>query len=67
MPVSLFYPIWQSVARRSRYTKDIIGPAERLSREEALRAIAAELTMVGGRIVYERKPGEDPAAVLAGL
>jgi predicted amidohydrolase YtcJ len=110
VPVSLFYPIWQSVARRSRYTKDTIGPGERLSREQALRAatlngawltfdekrkgslepgkladlavldadpltcnedalrtIAADLTLVGGRIVYERQPGENPAQELAGL
>lgn len=110
VPVSLFYPVWQSVARKSRYTKEVIAPAERLSRrqaieaatlngawltfdetkkgslepgkladlavldadpltceEDSLRTIAADLTMVGGRVVYERKEGENPAADLAGL
>ncbi|MGQ0653551.1 MAG: amidohydrolase [Betaproteobacteria bacterium] len=110
VPVSLFYPVWQSVARRSRYTKEIIAPSERLSRrqaleaatingawltfdemkkgslepgkladlavldadpltceEDALRTIAADLTMVGGRVVYERGEGENPAAGLAHL
>jgi len=110
VPVSLFYPVWQSVARKSRYTKEVIAPSERLSRrqaleaatingawltfdegkkgslepgkladlaivdadpltceEDALRTIAADLTMVGGRVVYERREGENPAAGLAGL
>ena len=110
VPVTLFYPLWQSVARRSRYTKEIIAPTERLSREEALRCatingawltfderkkgslepgkladlvvldadplscpedglrtIAADLTIVDGRIVYEKKADEDPAASLTGL
>jgi predicted amidohydrolase YtcJ len=110
VPVSLFYPIWQSVARASRYTKEVIAPTERLSREDALRCatingawitfdehkkgsiepgkladlavldadpltcpqdrlrtIAADLTIVDGKIVYERQPGEDPAAGLSGL
>jgi hypothetical protein len=110
VPVSLFYPVWQSVVRRSRYADDIIAPTERLTREQALRAatingawltfdetrrgsletgkladlaildhdpltcaddalrlIAADLTMVDGRVVYEKPPGTDPAAGLAGL
>jgi hypothetical protein len=110
VPVSLFYPIWQSVARRSRYTKEAIAPGESLTREQALRAatingawltfeenrkgslepgkladlavldadpmtvpedelrtIAADITVVGGRVVYERGSGESPAAGLAGL
>ena len=110
VPVSLFFPVWQSVVRRSRYTKEIIAPSERLTREQALRAatvegayvtfdeqrkgslepdkladlvvldadpltceedairsIAAEMTIVGGKVVYERQPGENPAAGLAGL
>lgn len=110
VPVSLFYPIWQSVTRRSRYTKEVIAPSERLTCEQALRAatingawltfdekrkgslepgkladlavldadpltiekeglktIVAEMTIVGGKVVYEKEPGEDPAAGLAGL
>lgn len=110
VPVSLFYPLWQSVVRRSRYTDDIIAPTECLSREQALRAatihgawltfdetrrgsleigkladlavldtdpltcadddlrrIASDITMVDGRVVYEKPPGSNPAAALAGL
>lgn len=110
VPVSLFFPMWQSIARRSRYTKEVIAPGERLTREQAIRAatingarltfeetrkgsietgkladfavldadplavaedairnIAADLTIVGGRVVYEKAPGDDPAAALAGL
>jgi predicted amidohydrolase YtcJ len=110
VPVSLFYPVWQAVARRSRYTKEVIAPEEKLTREAALRAatingayltfdeerkgslepgkladlavldadpltceeerlrtIVADMTMVGGRIVYEKQPDENPAADLAGL
>jgi predicted amidohydrolase YtcJ len=110
VPVSLFYPLWQAVTRRSRYADEPIAPGEALTREQALRAatidgawlsfdethkgslepgkladlavldadpltvpedalrtIAAEMTVVGGRIVYERAPGEEPAQALAGL
>lgn len=38
VPVSLFYPIWQAVARRDRDTGRVIAAEEKLSREEALRA-----------------------------
>src|SRR3989304_8605414 len=38
VPVSMFYPIWQSVARRSLYTGEPIAPEQKLSREDALRA-----------------------------
>jgi predicted amidohydrolase YtcJ len=37
VPVRMFYPIWQSVVRKNRYTGDVIGASERLSREEAIR------------------------------
>lgn len=110
VPVSLFYPVWQSVVRRSRYTKEIIAPSECLTREQALRnatingayltfdeakkgsieagkladmvvlnadpltveddalrSLYAETTIVGGKIVYERPAGTDPAAALVGL
>lgn len=110
VPVSLFYPIWQSVVRRSRYTKEVLAPSERLTREQALRAatingawltfdekrkgslevgkladlavldadplavdddalknIAAEMTIVDGKVVYEKPSGENPVAGLAGL
>lgn len=97
VPTSLFHPIWQAVARRSRYVEERIAPEQALSREEALRAatidgayltweehekgsiepgkhadfailtadplgveedaikdIAADMTVVGGRVAYER-------------
>ncbi len=96
VPVSLFWPIWESVARISRVTNGPIAPAQAITRQEALRCatgggayltfdedkkgslepgkladlavlsadpltvaepairdIAADMTMVGGRIVYE--------------
>ncbi len=37
VPPSLFYPIWQAVARRDRETGDVIGESQRLSRLEAPR------------------------------
>jgi predicted amidohydrolase YtcJ len=98
VPVSMFHPIWQSVARIDRDTCKVIAPDERIGREDALRAatvdgayltfeedekgsiepgkladfvvlnddplrtdeervkdIEAELVVVGGRTVYERK------------
>jgi len=97
VPVSLFYPIWQTVSRYNMYSKDAIAPDQALSRQDALLAatmegayltceenikgsieagkladmailtddpltcpedaikdIAAETTIVGGRIVHER-------------
>lgn len=37
VPVSLFWPIWQSVARINRYTNEPVALDQALSREEALR------------------------------
>jgi predicted amidohydrolase YtcJ len=97
VPPSLFWPIWQAVARVSRTANRVVAPAQRLSRAEALRAatiegayvtfeeeekgtiepgkladlvvlsddpmtcaeirireISAEMTIVSGRIVYDR-------------
>ncbi|HEY7539035.1 MAG TPA: amidohydrolase [Methylomirabilota bacterium] len=97
VPPSLFLPVWQAAARVDRATGRVIGPAQRLSRTDALRAatvegayvtfeedqkgtiapgkladlavlsddplacpeerlrdITAEMTIVGGRVVYER-------------
>ncbi len=99
VPVSLFWPIWQTVSRMNRYTNERIAPQQALSREQALRCatrngayltfdeerkgslepgkladlavltddplcveeaairdIASVMTMVGGKIVFER-PG----------
>jgi predicted amidohydrolase YtcJ len=38
VPVSLFYPIWQSIARKDLTTGAVIAPAQKLTREQALRA-----------------------------
>jgi predicted amidohydrolase YtcJ len=38
VPTSMFYPIWQSVARKDRTTGRTIAPGEKISREDALRA-----------------------------
>jgi len=97
VPTSMFYPIWQSVYRKNRYSGERIAPAQALTREQALRAatingahvtceeaikgsievgkladlavlshdpltvdedglkdIRADITIVDGRIVYER-------------
>ena len=97
VPASMFHPIWHAVARVDRATGDVIGPSQKLSREDALRAatiegayltfeegekgsietgkladfavlsadpltvpeddikdIVADVTVVGGRVVYER-------------
>ena len=98
VPVSMFWPIWQSIARRDRVTNERVSPEQSLTRGEALRCathnnafltfdedkkgslepgkladlavvsadpltveearirdINALMTMVGGRIVYERR------------
>ncbi len=97
VPNSMFYPVWQSIYRRNRYTGETVAPAQALTREQALRAatingayvtweenhkgsievgkladfavlsndpltaeedvlkdICAEMTIVDGRVVYER-------------
>ena len=42
VPTSLFYPVWQAVARRNLHTGARIGAAQALSREEALRCATIE-------------------------
>jgi predicted amidohydrolase YtcJ len=37
VPVSMFWPVWQSVARRDRITNERIAPEQALTRAEALR------------------------------
>jgi predicted amidohydrolase YtcJ len=107
VPVSMFWPIWQSTARINRYTQRPVAPDQALTRAQALHAatragamltfdearrgsiapgkladltvldadpltvsddalkdIAADLTMVGGRVVWQRMPSPDgPSAV----
>jgi len=38
VPVSMFYPIWQAITRRNRYTGEPVGASQSLTREQALRA-----------------------------
>ncbi len=42
VPISLWHPVWQAVARESLYTGETIAPRQRLTREEALRCATAE-------------------------
>ena len=49
VPVSLFYPIWQSVARRDLSTGKVVAPAQKLTREQALRAA----TINGAYLTFE--------------
>ena len=49
VPVSLFYPIWQSIARKDLTTGEIVAPAQKLSREQALRAA----TINGAYLTFE--------------
>ena len=49
VPISLWHPVWQAVARRSLYTGEAIAPSQRLSREEALRCATAE----GAWLIFE--------------
>jgi predicted amidohydrolase YtcJ len=41
VPVSMFWPIWQSVARQAIRTGEAIAPAQALSREQALTCATA--------------------------
>jgi predicted amidohydrolase YtcJ len=49
VPVSMFAPIWQSVARISRYSGERIVPAQCLTREQAIRAA----TINGACLTFE--------------
>lgn len=49
VPTSMFYPIWQSVCRKNRYTGETIAPAQALTREQALRAA----TLAGAHVTWE--------------
>ncbi len=42
VPTSLFYPVWQSVARKSLHTGERIAPDQALTREDALRCATIE-------------------------
>ena len=49
VPVSLWHPIWQVVARIDRSTNTSIAPEQALTREEALRCA----TMGGAYLTFE--------------
>jgi predicted amidohydrolase YtcJ len=49
VPPSMFYPVWQSVCRRNRYTGEMIAPEQALTREQALRAA----TLNGAQVTWE--------------
>jgi predicted amidohydrolase YtcJ len=49
VPVSMFYPIWQSIARQDRARGKVIAPAEKIGREDALRAA----TIDGAYLTFE--------------
>jgi len=49
--VSLFYPVWQSVARKDRVTGNVIAPSQKISRQDALRAA----TINGAYLTFEEK------------
>jgi predicted amidohydrolase YtcJ len=42
VPISLWHPVWQAVARQSLYTGETVAPGQRLSRAEALRCATLE-------------------------
>jgi predicted amidohydrolase YtcJ len=49
VPNSMFYPVWQSIYRRNRYTGEAVAPAQALTREQALRAA----TINGAYVTWE--------------
>ncbi len=49
VPPSLFWPVWQAVARAGRITSRVIAPAQRLSRADALKAA----TLEGAYLTFE--------------
>jgi len=49
VPPSMFYPVWQSVCRKNRYTGETIAPEQALTREQALRAA----TLAGAYVTRE--------------
>lgn len=51
VPVSLFHPIWHSVARKERTEERVIAPDEKIRREDALRAA----TINGAYLTYDEK------------
>jgi predicted amidohydrolase YtcJ len=46
VPVSMFWPIWQAVARLSNVTQDRVAPEQAISRAEALRCATVDCAYV---------------------
>ncbi len=51
VPVSLWYPVWQAVARIDRRMQEAVAPEQALTREEALRCA----TMGGAYLTFEER------------
>ncbi|MCE2945489.1 MAG: amidohydrolase [bacterium] len=49
VPVSMFWPVWQSVSRMNRYTGLPVAPGQALTRSEALKAA----TVGGAMLTFE--------------
>jgi len=49
VPVSMFWPIWQSVTRMNRYTGRPVAPEQAISRSQALHAA----TVAGAMLTFE--------------
>ena len=64
VPISLFWPVWESVARLTRVTNERIAPEQALTRAEALRCA----TMNGAYVTFdEDKKGSLEPGKLADL
>ena len=64
VPVSLFWPVWETVARLNRYTNDTVAPEQALTREQSLRCATAN----GAYLTFdESKKGSLESGKLADL
>jgi predicted amidohydrolase YtcJ len=64
VPVSLFWPVWQTIARINRYTNETVAPEQALTRQQALQCATAN----GAYLTFdEDKKGSLEAGKLADL